>query len=62
MAVDIPYKRLQTGNNEIKGSLLVKYKLAKGLTVISLLAIILMAGYSLIHPSKNKKIFKYTLL
>ncbi|KAG1149119.1 hypothetical protein G6F37_000782 [Rhizopus arrhizus] len=58
MAVDIPYKRLQTGNNEIKGSLLVKYKLAKGLTVISLLAIILMAGYSLFHPgtvhSKNE--------
>jgi hypothetical protein len=62
MAVDIPYKRLQTGNNEIKGSLLVKYKLAKGLTVISLLAIILMAGYSLFHPGKSKKIFKYTLL
>ncbi|KAI8385809.1 hypothetical protein BD560DRAFT_384425 [Blakeslea trispora] len=44
------YQRLHT-QNELKGSLLFKYRLAKGLTMISLLAIIVMAALSLFYPN-----------
>ncbi|KAI8075949.1 uncharacterized protein B0P05DRAFT_572662 [Gilbertella persicaria] len=44
------YQRLQT-QNELKGSLLFKYRLAKGLTMISLLAIIVMAACSIFYPN-----------
>lgn len=56
MVSDIRYQRLKPVNSEIKGSLRVKYRLAKGLTITSLLAIVLMAGYSLIRPGNCKEI------
>jgi hypothetical protein len=51
MAYDTAYQRVQP-QNELKGSLLFKYRLAKGLTMISLFAIILMAASSIFYPSK----------
>jgi hypothetical protein len=51
MASDVAYQRLQP-SNELKGSLLFKYRLAKGLTMVSLLAIIVMAASSIFYPSK----------
>lgn len=53
MVVDVPYQRVHTGQNELNGSLLVKYRLAKALTMISLSAIVFMAAYSLFHPIKQ---------
>ncbi|KAL4208383.1 hypothetical protein AB4K20DRAFT_1910597 [Rhizopus microsporus] len=51
MAVDIPYQRVHNGQNELKGSLLFKYRLAKALTMGSLIAIVLMAAYSLFYSN-----------
>lgn len=51
MTASVSYQRVHTGQSELNGSLLVKYRLAKALTVISLLAIIVMAIYSLFHPN-----------
>lgn len=67
MTASVSYQRVHTGQSELNGSLLVKYRLAKALTVISLLAIIVMAIYSLFHPSNvkfpstNKKLLTFNL-
>jgi hypothetical protein len=53
MAVE--YHKLH-GPNEIQGSLLFKYKMAKALTLVSLAAIVMMALYSLFNPSKKQNI------
>ena len=52
MAIDVAYHRVQP-QNELKGSLLLKYRLAKALTMVSLLAIIIMAVSSIFYPSKS---------
>jgi hypothetical protein len=51
MAVDIPYQRVQA-QNELKGGLLIKYRLAKALTMFSLFAIVFMAAISIFNPSE----------
>lgn len=45
------YQRLGTTTD----GLLFKYKLAKALTIVSLLAVIVMALGSLVYPGKEKK-------
>ncbi|KAI8647037.1 hypothetical protein BD408DRAFT_409107 [Parasitella parasitica] len=50
MASDVAYHRLQP-QNELKGSLLFKYRLAKALTMVSLLAIIVMAVNSIFYSN-----------
>ncbi|KAI8991276.1 hypothetical protein BDF20DRAFT_909080 [Mycotypha africana] len=52
MAANTSYQRLHP-LPELKGSLLLKYRLAKALTLISLLAIISMAIYSIFNPNLN---------
>lgn len=51
MALDVAYQRVQP-QTDLKGSLLFKYRLAKGLTMVSLFAIVLMAASSIFYPSK----------
>lgn len=51
MALDAAYQRVQP-QTDLKGSLLFKYRLAKGLTMVSLFAIVLMAASSIFYPSK----------
>lgn len=51
MANDVAYHRVQP-QNELKGSLLFKYRLAKALTMVSLFAIVIMAASSIFYPSK----------
>lgn len=50
MALDVAYQRIQP-QNDLKGSLLFKYRLAKALTLVSLFAIILMAASSIFYPN-----------
>ena len=56
MASDVAYQRVQP-QNDLKGSLLFKYRMAKALTMVSLMAIILMAASSIFYPSKFVKVF-----
>ncbi|GAA5814143.1 hypothetical protein MFLAVUS_007636 [Mucor flavus] len=50
MALDVAYQRVQP-QTDLKGSLLFKYRLAKGLTMVSLFAIVLMAASSIFYPN-----------
>ncbi|KAL7320834.1 hypothetical protein PS15m_000681 [Mucor circinelloides] len=54
MTSNVAYHRVQP-QNELKGSLLFKYRLAKAVTMVSLFAIIIMAASSIFYPN-----FTYT--